>query len=69
MRCSRISARRRTEHKAFVYAAWRPFEAARSHPSLDLAGDRWSDVNPVPAFPYSAPARIPCRWAGRAQYR
>ncbi len=21
-------------------------------PSLDVAGDRWSDVNPPPAFPY-----------------
>ena len=25
-------------------------------PSLDVAGDRWSDVNPAPAFPYMRPA-------------
>jgi iron complex outermembrane receptor protein len=41
-------------HKAFLYAAWRPLEKLTLTPSLDLAGDRWSDVNttPVPAFPY-----------------
>jgi iron complex outermembrane receptor protein len=41
-------------HKAFLYAAWRPLETLTLTPSLDLAGDRWSDVNttPVPAFPY-----------------
>jgi iron complex outermembrane receptor protein len=41
-------------HKAFLYAAWRPIERLTLTPSLDIAGDRWSDVNtnPVPAFPY-----------------
>ena len=39
-------------HKAFLYAAWRPIEKLTITPTLDLAGDRWSDVNPVPAFPY-----------------
>jgi iron complex outermembrane receptor protein len=39
-------------HKAFVYAAWRPFAPLTITPSLDLAGDRWSDVNPAPPFPY-----------------
>jgi iron complex outermembrane receptor protein len=41
-------------HKAFLYAAWRPLERLTLSPSLDIAGDRWSDVNtnPVLAFPY-----------------
>lgn len=41
-------------HKSFVYAAWRPIPALTITPSLDIAGDRWSDVNtnPVPSFPY-----------------
>jgi iron complex outermembrane receptor protein len=41
-------------HKAFLYAAWRPIEQLTVTPSLDIAGDRWSDVNtnPLPAFPY-----------------
>jgi iron complex outermembrane receptor protein len=41
-------------HKAFLYAAWRPIERLTIAPALDIAGDRWSDVNrtPVPAFPY-----------------
>ena len=39
-------------HKAFLYAAWRPVEKLTITPTLDLAGDRWSDVNPAPAFPY-----------------
>ena len=41
-------------HKAFLYAAWEPIERLTITPSLDLAGDRWSDVSttPVPAFPY-----------------
>jgi iron complex outermembrane receptor protein len=41
-------------HKAFLYAAWRPLEKLTVTPSLDIAGDRWSDVNtnPVQAFPY-----------------
>jgi iron complex outermembrane receptor protein len=41
-------------NKAFLYAAWRPIERLTVTPTLDIAGDRWSDVNttPVPAFPY-----------------
>ena len=41
-------------HKAFLYAAWRPLEKLTITPSMDLAGDRWSDINtaPVPAVPY-----------------
>ena len=39
-------------HKAFLYASWRPFERLTITPSMDVAGDRWSDVNPAPAFPY-----------------
>jgi iron complex outermembrane recepter protein len=41
-------------HKAFLYAAWRPIEQLTLTPSLDIAGDRWSDVNtnPLPALPY-----------------
>lgn len=39
-------------NRAFVYATWRPLMPLRITPSLDLADDRWSDVNPAPAFPY-----------------
>jgi iron complex outermembrane receptor protein len=39
-------------HKAFLYAAWRAVDRLRITPSIDLAGDRWSDLNPAPAFPY-----------------
>jgi iron complex outermembrane recepter protein len=41
-------------HKAFLYAAWRPVDRLTIAPTLDIAGDRWSDMNasPVPAFPY-----------------
>ena len=39
-------------HKAFLYAAWRAVDRLSITPSVDIAGDRWSDVNPVPAFPY-----------------
>jgi len=39
-------------HKAFLYASWRAVDRLLISPSLDLAGDRWSDVNPAPAFPY-----------------
>ena len=39
-------------HKAFIYASWQPINRLTITPSLDVAGDRWSDVNPVPAFPY-----------------
>ena len=39
-------------NRAFLYATWRPIAPLRITPSLDLADDRWSDVNPAPAFPY-----------------
>lgn len=39
-------------HKAFLYAAYHPTKLLTITPSLDVAGDRWSDVNPAPAFPY-----------------
>jgi iron complex outermembrane receptor protein len=39
-------------HRAFLYATWRPVPRFRLTPSLELAGDRWSEVNPAPAFPY-----------------
>lgn len=39
-------------HKAFLYAAWQPIARLTITPSLDVAGDRWSDVNPAPEFPY-----------------
>jgi iron complex outermembrane recepter protein len=39
-------------HRAFLYLAWQPTTKLRLTPSLDVAGDRWSDVNPAPAFPY-----------------
>ena len=32
-------------HKAFLYAAWQPIDRLTITPSLDVAGDRWSDVN------------------------
>jgi iron complex outermembrane receptor protein len=38
--------------KAFLYASWRPIDRLTITPSLDVAGDRWSDVDPAPAFPY-----------------
>ena len=39
-------------HKAFLYAAWQPMRRLTVTPSIDVAGDRWSEVNPAPAFPY-----------------
>ena len=39
-------------NRAFLYATWRPIAPLRITPSLDLADDRWSDMNPAPAFPY-----------------
>jgi iron complex outermembrane receptor protein len=39
-------------NRAFLFAAWQPIAALRMTPSLELADDRWSDVNPAPAFPY-----------------
>ena len=41
-------------HKAFLFATWRPLMPLSITPSVELAGDRWSDVNttPTPALPY-----------------
>jgi iron complex outermembrane receptor protein len=39
-------------HKAFLHLAWQPVERLTVTPSLDVAGDRWSDVNPAPVLPY-----------------
>jgi iron complex outermembrane recepter protein len=39
-------------HKAFLFATWSPLDKLAITPSLDIAGDRWSDVNPASAFPY-----------------
>ncbi len=39
-------------HKAFLHLTWLPIARLQITPSLDIAGDRWSDVNPAPAFPY-----------------
>ncbi|MGD9536215.1 MAG: TonB-dependent receptor plug domain-containing protein [Alphaproteobacteria bacterium] len=43
------------KHKAFLYVAWEPLEAFTVTPSLEIAGDRWSDVstNPAQAFPFT----------------
>ena len=39
-------------NKAFIYASWRPIDQLTITPSLDVAGDRWSDMNPALPFPY-----------------
>lgn len=41
-------------NKAFLYATWQPVAPLRVTPNLELADDRWSDMNtsPAPAFPY-----------------
>ena len=39
-------------NRAFLHATWQPSRPVRITPSLELADDRWSDVNPAPAFPY-----------------
>ena len=39
-------------HRAFLYGTWQPVSRLRLTPSLEVAGDRWSEVNPTPAFPY-----------------
>lgn len=40
------------ENRAFLYAAWQPGAGLRVTPNVELADDRWSDVNPAPTFPY-----------------
>ena len=39
-------------HRAFLHATWRPAEPVQVTPSLELADDRWSEINPAPEFPY-----------------
>ena len=41
-------------NKAFLYASWQPVRQLTITPTLDLAGDRWSDMVTAPAlaFPY-----------------
>jgi iron complex outermembrane recepter protein len=39
-------------NRAFLWASWQPAPALRITPSLEAADDRWSDVNPAPAFPF-----------------
>jgi iron complex outermembrane receptor protein len=39
-------------NRAFLWATWQPIRPLRVTPSLELADDRWSDVNPAPAFPF-----------------
>ena len=41
-------------NRAFLWATWQPMPPLRITPSLELADDRWSDVNPAPnpASPY-----------------
>jgi iron complex outermembrane receptor protein len=39
-------------HKGFLSASCQPLAQVTVSPSLELAGDRWSDINPAPAFPY-----------------
>lgn len=39
-------------HKAFIYARWQPAERLMLTPSIETADDRWSSLNPAPAFPY-----------------
>lgn len=42
-------------HKAFLFASWQPIDRLTITPTLDMAGDRWSDMStaPVAAFPYT----------------
>ena len=39
-------------HRAFLYSTWQPLTRLRLTPSLELADDWWSEMNPAPAFPY-----------------
>jgi iron complex outermembrane receptor protein len=42
------------DHKAFLYATWRPLQSLSLTPSLEIAGDRWSDwtTSPAQAVPF-----------------
>lgn len=42
------------ENKAMLYAAWRPVERFTLTPSIELADERWSNVNPPVPSPYIA---------------
>jgi iron complex outermembrane receptor protein len=39
-------------HRAFLYGTWQPAPRLRVTPSLELADNRWSEINPAPAVPY-----------------
>ncbi len=39
-------------NKGFLYATWSPVDWFSLTPSIEAADDRWSSVNPAPAFPY-----------------
>lgn len=42
------------EHKALLFATWRPRERLTFTPSIEAADDRWSNVNPPVPEPYIA---------------
>ncbi len=39
-------------HLGYVYVAWQPVAAVTVQPSVELAGNRWSDVNGSVTLPY-----------------
>ena len=42
------------ENKGLLYASWRPIERLAVTPSIEVADDRWSNVNPPVPDPYVA---------------
>ena len=46
------AADRRADAQGVPLRGVAPIDRLTITPSLDVAGDRWSDVNPAPAFPY-----------------
>lgn len=39
-------------HRGAFHAIWRPVAPLRAMARLEVASDRWSDMNPAPSFPY-----------------
>lgn len=39
-------------HRGAIQGIWRPVAALRAMARVEVANDRWSDMNPAPAFPY-----------------
>jgi iron complex outermembrane receptor protein len=39
-------------HRGAIHAIWRPVAPLRTMARVEVASDRWSDMNPAPAFPY-----------------